>query len=161
MKLAIGADERTQLTDFIVFYVRQKGHTIKLFGPLGDDNMNWSDVAQKVAEDIASNKSDEGILLCWTGTGVSLAANKVPGTRAALCGDAETSRGARLWNKENKLCLSIRNTTEAMAEEILDMWFGTKYIANPEDDYCLEQVRSIEEKYLISKTNNGLPVHST
>ena len=152
MKLAIGADQRTQLTDFVVHYVRQKGHPTRLFGILGGDSMNWSDVAQKVAEDIISNESEEGILLCWTGTGVSLAANKVPGVRAALCGDAETSRGARLWNKANVLCLSIRNTTEAMAEEILDVWFATKYIANSEDDFCLEQLLSIEDKYLTVKT---------
>jgi len=86
--------------------------------------------------------------LCWTGTGVSLAANKVPGIRASLCVDAETTRGARLWNNANVLCLSIRSTSEVVAKEILDMWFETKYKPNAEDDLCLEQVKNIEKKYL-------------
>jgi len=153
LNLAIGADERTSLTDFIVLYLRQKGHNTKLFGPLGGGSMNWSDVAQRVAEDVVNNESDEGVLLCWTGTGVSIAANKVPGIRAALCGDTETSRGARLWNNANVLCLSIRNMTEASVEEILDVWFDTKYVSNPEDDFCLERVRNIEDKYLSTNKN--------
>jgi len=72
----------------------------------------------------------------------------VPGVRAALCGDAETARGARLWNKANVLCMSIRNTSEAVAKEILDMWFDTNYIPNIEDDLCLKQLQNIENKYL-------------
>ena len=148
MKLAIGSDEQTQLTDFIVRTVNQKGYTTNLFGKLCGDEEEWSLVAQKVAEEVVCGDSYEGILLCWTGTGVSLAANKVPGVRAALCGDAETARGARLWNKANVLCLSIRNTSQAVAKEILDMWFDTNYIPNIEDDLCLKQLQSIENKYL-------------
>jgi len=87
-------------------------------------------------------------LLCWTGTGVCLAANKVPGVRAALCDDAETARGARLWNNANVLCLSIRRAAEVVAREILDTWFETKYQPNEEDDGCLAQITAIEEKHL-------------
>ena len=148
MKLAIGSDERTQLTDFIVRTVNQKGYAANLFGQLAGDKEDWSLAAQKVAEEVVRGDADEGILLCWTGTGVSLAANKVPGVRAALCGDADTARGARLWNKANVLCLSIRNTSEVVAKEILDMWFDTNYIPNVEDDLCLEQLQNIENKYL-------------
>ena len=104
-------------------------------------------MARGVAEAVASGAADEGILFCWTGTGVSLAANKVPGIRAALCDDAETARGARLWNKANVLCLSIRRTSEVEAKEILDAWFGTAYEPNEVDDRCLRQIETLEAVY--------------
>ena len=97
-----------------------------------------------MAEAVASGAADEGILFCWTGTGVSIAANKVPGIRAALCDDAETARGARLWNDANVLCLSLRRTGEIMAKEILDMWFDTSFIPNDTDNTCLDQLRNYE-----------------
>ena len=84
---------------------------------------------------------------CWTGTGISLAANKVPGIRAALCTDAETARGARLWNEANALCMSLRLTSEVVAKEILETWFETKYQPNEVDDTCIAQVKEIEGKY--------------
>ena len=77
-----------------------------------------------------------------------MAANKVPGVRAALCEDAETARGARLWNQANVLCLSMRRTAEVVAKEIVESWFGTEYQANREDDSCLAQLGDIEERYL-------------
>ncbi|MGA9190091.1 MAG: RpiB/LacA/LacB family sugar-phosphate isomerase, partial [Anaerolineales bacterium] len=89
----------------------------------------------------------EGILFCWTGTGVSLAANKVPGIRAALCADAETARGARLWNNANILCLSLRLTSLPVAKEILDSWFETTYQPNPDDDACLAAVNALDLAY--------------
>ena len=128
--------------------VKQHGHGVELFGPLADTQKYWPAVAQQVAEKVATGEADEGILLCWTGTGVCLAANKVPGVRAALCDDAETARGARLWNNANVLCLSIRRAAEVVAREILDTWFDTKYQPNEEDDGCLAQITAIEEKHL-------------
>ncbi|HFE66124.1 MAG TPA: RpiB/LacA/LacB family sugar-phosphate isomerase [Chloroflexi bacterium] len=147
MKIAIGSDERAHLTDTIVELAQQRGHEVILFGPLADEPAHWPDVARQVAEAVVSGQADEGILCCWTGTGVSLAANKVPGIRAALCDDAETARGARLWNKANVLCLSLRRTSEVIAGEILESWFGTTYRPNEEDDTCLAQVAALEEKY--------------
>jgi ribose 5-phosphate isomerase B len=147
MKLAIGSDERSHLTDVVVADVQKRGHQVTLFGPLADQKEFWPQVARQVAEAVASGQVDEGILFCWTGTGVSLAANKVPGIRAALCDDAETARGARLWNKANVLCLSIRRTSEVMAIEILERWFDTTYQPNEEDDACLVQVTAIEAAY--------------
>jgi len=97
---------------------------------------------------VVAGEADEGILLCWTGTGVCLAANKLPGIRAALCADAEAARGARIWNNANVLCLSIRLTAEVVAREILDSWFGTQYQPNDEDNLCLAQLGEIEKKYL-------------
>ena len=147
MKLAIGSDERTHLTDVIVTEVKKRGHQVALFGPLADQKELWPQVARQVAEAVTSGQVDEGILFCWTGTGVSLAANKVPGIRAALCDDAETARGARLWNNANVLCLSLRRTSEVEAMEILERWFGTTYQPNAEDDACLFQVKAIEAAY--------------
>jgi ribose 5-phosphate isomerase B len=147
MKLAIGSDERTHLTDAVVAEVQKRGHEVTLFGPLADQEGYWPQVAQQVAETVASGQADEGILFCWTGTGVSLAANKVPGIRAALCDDAETARGARLWNNANVLCLSIRRTSEVEAMEILERWYDTAYQSNEVDDACLLQVTAIEAAY--------------
>ena len=147
MKLAIGSDERSHLTDIVVADVQKRGHDVLLFGPLADEKEYWPQVARQVAEAVASGQVDEGILFCWTGTGVSMAANKVPGIRAALCDDAETARGARLWNKANVLCLSIRRTSEVEVIEILECWFSTTYQPNEEDDTCLAQVAAIETAY--------------
>jgi ribose 5-phosphate isomerase B len=147
MKLAVGSDEQTHLTDMVVEELAKRGHELLLVGPLADEKAAWPVVARAVAEAVVQGAADEGILFCWTGTGVSLAANKVPGIRAALCDDAETARGARLWNNANVLCLSLRRTPEVMAKEILDAWFNTAYQPNPEDDIALEQVAIIEALY--------------
>ncbi len=147
MKLIVGSDEKTHLTDVVVRNLQERGHQLQLVGPLQGKKELWPAVARQVAEAVASGQADEGILFCWTGTGVSLAANKVPGIRAALCDDPETARGARLWNKANVLCLSLRRTSEVMAGEILDKWFDTSYQPNDEDDKCLAQVRAIEAHY--------------
>lgn len=147
MKLAIGSDERTHLTDTVIEEVKKRGHQVELFGPLADQPAYWPAVAQQVAEQVATGAADEAILFCWTGTGISLAANKVPGIRAALCDDAETARGARLWNNANVLCMSLRRTPEIIAKEILDKWFDTTYQPNETDDTCLQQLAELEAKY--------------
>jgi ribose 5-phosphate isomerase B len=147
MKIAIGSDERTHLTDALITDLEARGHILHRFGPLADEAEYWPVVARQVAEAVASGAADEGILCCWTGTGVSLAANKVPGIRAALCDDAETARGARLWNDANVLCLSLRRTSEIIAKEILDAWFAHSYQPNETDDTCLAQVAALEAAY--------------
>jgi len=144
MKIAIGSDEKTHLTDSVVQEIKNRGHDVSLFGPLIENEQYWPRVAQQVAESVTGGSADEGILFCWTGTGVSLAANKVPGARAALCGDAKTAEGARLWNDANILCLSLRATSEELAREIIETWFETKYLPNEVDDLCLSQVKEIE-----------------
>ena len=149
MKISLGADERLQVVDAILEELAMGGHTFSYTGPQSGEAQPepahlWPAVARRVAEEVASGRSDEGILLCWTGTGVSMAANKVKGVRAALCFDAETARGARLWNNANVLCLSMRLTTPAVAKEILAAWFGTKYQPNPGDDACLAMIQAME-----------------
>jgi len=147
MKIAIGSDEKTHLTDVVIERVKEMGHQVDLYGPLVGTERYWPAVAQEVAELVVSGGADEAILFCWTGTGISLAANKVPGVRAALCADPETARGARLWNKANILCMSLRATSETVAKEILEAWFATEYQPNDVDDTCLAQVTAIENKY--------------
>jgi ribose 5-phosphate isomerase B len=145
MKLSVGSDERSHIVDFTLEYLADNGHSHTYYGPEDEDSVPWPEVARRVAEDVIADRSDEGILFCWTGTGVSLAANKVRGIRAALCADAETARGARLWNNANVLCLSNRLISTAVAKEILEQWFETAYKPNPEDDACLAMIKSLEE----------------
>src|SRR6202163_283175 len=143
MKIAIGSDERTHLTDTVIEDLQQRGHELLLFGPLAenDPDVDWPLTSSKVARAVATQQADEGIVFCWTGTGASIAANKVPGIRAALCADAETARGARVWNHANVLALSLRSTTDTIAKEILDAWFSTPY---SEDAWNLQQIERIK-----------------
>ena len=125
MKIVLTADEKTNLTDALANGLSLRGHEVELVGPPAGEPMGWADVAREVGERVALGDADQGVLCCWTGTGVSIAANKVPGVRAALCADAETARGARLWNDANVLCLSLRATSETVGREILDAWLSS------------------------------------
>ncbi len=144
MRIAFGADERPAVVDHIQAWLQERGHDLTWYGPAAGDTQPWPQVARQVAEDVAAGRADQGVLCCWTGTGVSMAANKVAGVRAALCADAETARGARLWNGANVLCLSLRTTTPALASEILKTWFETQYQPNPTDDACLAQIEELD-----------------
>jgi ribose 5-phosphate isomerase B len=125
VKIAVGSDERTHVTDAVVEHLRRVGVEVELHGPLDDKPLDWVEVGREVGERVASGACQHGVLFCWTGTGVSIAANKVPGIRAALCGDAETAKGARRWNDANVLAMSLRSTPEAVAKEIVDAWLET------------------------------------
>lgn len=144
MRLAVGSDERTHLTDVVVEELRRRGHEVTLFGPLAGRELQWVDVARAVGAEVAAGRADQGVLFCWTGTGVSMAANKVPGVRAALVHDAETARGARMWNDANVLCLSLRATPEAVVREILDAWFS----AGPDESERenIEKVKAMDRR---------------
>jgi ribose 5-phosphate isomerase B len=120
--MAVGSDERTHVTDAVVDHLRAVGIDVELHGPLDGKPLDWVDVGREVGEQVASGACQQGVLFCWTGTGVSIAANKVTGVRAALCGDAETAKGARRWNDANVLAMSLRSTPEAVAKEIVDAW---------------------------------------
>jgi ribose 5-phosphate isomerase B len=123
--MAVGSDERTHVTDAVVDHLRGVGIDVELHGPLADQPLDWVDVGREVGERVASGACQQGVLFCWTGTGVSIAANKIPGVRAALCADAQTAKGARRWNDANVLAMSLRTTPEAVAKEILDAWLET------------------------------------
>lgn len=145
MKIAVGSDERTHLTDFVIKELQDRGVHVELHGPLNKEDIEWTDVAEKVAERVKKGSCDQGILFCWTGTGVCIAANKVPGIRAALCADAKTAEGARKWNDANVLALSLRATSQIVAKEILEAWFS----ASPEEEekVNIDKVQEIEKKY--------------
>jgi ribose 5-phosphate isomerase B len=119
--VALGTDEHTTLTDAVADHLNQAGHTVEVLA----DPAPWPEVGRVVGEAVAAGRADRGVVCCWTGTGVSIAANKVPGVRAALCVDAETARGARRWNDANIVALSLRLTSEQVAEEILDAFLST------------------------------------
>jgi ribose 5-phosphate isomerase B len=125
MRIAISADERTGVADAVVGEVRRRGHEPLLHGALADrERDDWAWASEAAARDVADGRADQAIVCCWTGTGASIAANKVGGVRAALCGDAATADGARRWNDANVLALSLRATSAAVLEEILDAWFA-------------------------------------
>lgn len=140
MKIAIGSDEKNYLTDHVVELLKKRDIDLVLCGPLADKKTEWTDVAEEVATRVAGKECEQGILFCCTGTGVSMAANKVPGIRAALCADAQTASGARKWNDANVLAISLRATSPSVAEEIIDAWFSSSV----EDDE-LENIRKVSE----------------
>ena len=144
MKIAIGSDEKTHTTDAVVEELKKRGMEVELHGPLKGESSQWADVAVEVAECVAEGKCDQAVLFCWTGTGVSMAANKVPGIRAALCTDAETARGARQWNHANVLVMSLRLASDVVAKEILDAWLSTPYSDDEEDVYNVNRVKEAE-----------------
>lgn len=121
MRLAFGTDDVTAVTDAIKTALIERGHEVLVVGE-GDV---WTDVGRRVGESVADGLADRGVVCCWTGTGVSMAANKVPGARAALCTDAETARGARRWNDANVLALGLRLTSSEVAVEMLDAFLAT------------------------------------
>lgn len=125
MRIVVGSDESTALTDSVTRALGERGHDLALVGPLAGDEIEWADVGRLVGEAVAAGAAESGVVFCWTGTGVSMAANKVRGVRAALCADAETAKGARRWNDANVLVMSLRNTSEVVANEMLDAWFAT------------------------------------
>lgn len=123
MRIAIAADERTGVAEAVVEELRRRGHEPLLHGALTEEERDdWAWASEAAARDVAEGRADQAVVCCWTGTGASIAANKVPGVRAALCADAETARGARRWNDANALALSLRTTSEALLGEILDAW---------------------------------------
>ncbi|MGQ9481293.1 RpiB/LacA/LacB family sugar-phosphate isomerase [Chloroflexus sp.] len=143
MRIAVGSDERTYMTDVLITELKQRGHDVILFGPLAGTSELWPDVGRAVGEAVAAGQADQGIVCCYTGTGVSIAANKVPGIRAALCHDAQTAAGARKWNDANVLALSLRTTTPELMREILDAWFATE--CPPEEQITIDRLRAFDK----------------
>jgi ribose 5-phosphate isomerase B len=133
MRVAVAADEDTGVAGTLVAQLRDRGHEPLLHGALAaGERDDWAWASEAAARDVADGRAEQAVVCCWTGTGASIAANKVPGIRAALCGDAETAAGARKWNDANVLALSLRTTSEAVLAEILDAWFSAE--PSPGDD---------------------------
>ena len=146
MRIAVAADEDTGVAGAVVEQLRARGHEPLLHGALNPgERDDWAWASEAAARDVADGRAEQGIVCCWTGTGASIAANKVAGIRAALCGDAETARGARKWNDANVLALSLRTTSPALLDEILDAWFDAEPSADDDDRANVEHLAEIEE----------------
>jgi ribose 5-phosphate isomerase B len=151
MRIALGSDEATELTAALEKDLRERGHEVALFGVLGPEKDDaWPNAGRAVGEAVAKGECDYGIVCCWTGTGVSIAANKVPGVRAALCGDAETAAGARTWNDANVLALSLRSTAIPVAKAMLEAWFSAAPTTDPKYAAMIEQIQAGDSR--VSKT---------
>jgi ribose 5-phosphate isomerase B len=144
MRIAVAADEDTGVATAVVEQLRARGHEPLLHGALSpDERDDWAWASEAAARDVADGRADQGVVCCWTGTGASIAANKVPGIRAALCADAETASGARKWNDANVLALSLRTTSEAVLAEILDAWFAGDPSPDADDRANVEHLGEI------------------
>jgi ribose 5-phosphate isomerase B len=145
MRIAVAADELTGVADALVEALRERGHEPVPHGALNpEERDDWAWASEAAARDVAEGRADQAIVCCWTGTGASIAANKVEGIRAALCTDAATAEGARRWNDANALALSLRATSEAELGEILDAWFAAEASGDADDRANVEHLGRIE-----------------
>ena len=141
MRCAIGADDTGPLTEALLADLERRGIAAERFGALrAADDTEWASIGRAVGEAVAARRADVGIVCCWTGTGISIAANKVRGVRAALCGDATTAEGARRWNDANVLALSLRATSPAVGLEILAAFLGSEASAGSADRRSIEAI---------------------
>jgi ribose 5-phosphate isomerase B len=146
MRVAVSADELTGVAQALPDELRRRGHDPILHGAYVEhERPDWAWASENAARDVADGRADQAIVACWTGTGASIAANKVAGVRAALCADAATAEGARRWNDANVLALSLRLTSQASLEEILDAWFAGESSADRSDVENVAHLAEIEE----------------
>jgi ribose 5-phosphate isomerase B len=134
VRIAVAADELTGVAAALPEDLRRRGHEPILHGAYADgERPDWAWASEAAARDVAEGRAEQAVVACWTGTGASIAANKVPGVRAALCADAQTADGARRWNDANVLAVSLRLTSRAALEEILDAWFAGRPSSEQDD----------------------------
>jgi ribose 5-phosphate isomerase B len=144
MRISVSADERVGVASLLVTELAARGHEVIPHGALAPaERDDWAWASEAAARDVVSGEADQAVVACWTGTGASIAANKVPGIRAALCADAETARGARRWNDANVLALSLRLTSAPLLTEILDGWFAGTPSEDPDDAANISHVDEI------------------
>ena len=143
MRVSIATDELTGVADALMEELTRRGHEIVPHGAFEQtERDDWAWASEAAARDVAEGRADQAIVCCWTGTGASIAANKVTGVRAALCADAETARGARRWNDANALALSLRTTSPAVLGEILNAWFDGEPSGEHDD---VANIRHVDE----------------
>jgi ribose 5-phosphate isomerase B len=144
MRIAVAADERVGVAEAVISELRKRGHDVVAHGALTDaERDDWAWASEAAARDVADGRAEQAVVCCWTGTGASIAANKVEGIRAALCVDAPTAAGARKWNDANVLALSLRTTSEVELGEILDAWFAGAPSDEPDDVANVEHLADI------------------
>ncbi len=136
----MGADDEGAVADAVVTELGARGHDVTVL-----DRDQWPEVARKVAETVASGEADQGILFCWTGTGTSMAANKVPGVRAALAWEPWIAEGARRWNDANVLVMSLKRTEPEAAREILAAWLAVEQ-PDPDEAKNIARLRELDRR---------------
>jgi ribose 5-phosphate isomerase B len=147
MKIAVAADERAGVAEAVIEELRKRGHEPVPHGALAEaERDDWAWASEAAARDVAEGRAKQAVVCCWTGTGASIAANKVDGVRAALCLDAQTANGARRWNDANVLAVSLRATSEAQLAEILDAWFGAEPSSDAGDVANVKHLTEIESE---------------
>jgi ribose 5-phosphate isomerase B len=147
VRISIAADELTGIARLLESELERRGHETLAHGALRDSERDdWAWASEAAARDVADGRAEQAIVCCWTGTGASIAANKVPGVRAALCLDAATAAGARRWNDANALALSLRATSEGELSEILDAWFAQEPSAEDDDRANIAHLHEIERR---------------
>jgi ribose 5-phosphate isomerase B len=145
MRIAVAADELTGVAEQIPDELRRRGHEPILHGAYAPtERPDWAWASERAAREVSEGGAEQAVVACWTGTGASIAANKVVGIRAALCGDAQTAQGARRWNDANVLALSLRLTSPAELQEILDAWFAAGPSEDRGDTVNIEHLAEIE-----------------
>jgi ribose 5-phosphate isomerase B len=145
MRIAVSSDMDEPVARQLLDELRRRGHSVLPYGALrADDRADWAWSASAAARAVADGEADQAVVCCWTGTGASIAANKVAGVRAALCGDAYTAEGARKWNDANALALSLRTVSGPVLGEILDAWFAGLPSTDPQDSGNVAQLSAVE-----------------
>ena len=140
MRIVVGADDEGEVADAVVEDLRSRGNEVTVL-----DRDQWPEVARKVGEAVASGDADQGIVFCWTGTGTAMAANKVPGVRAALAWDSWIAEGARRWNDANVLVMSLKRTAPETARGILDAWFAVEE-PDPDEAENIARLAELERR---------------
>ena len=147
VKVSVASDMDTPVARALLDELRRRGHEPVAHGALAEgERSDWAWACERAARDVADGQADQGIVCCWTGTGASIAANKVPGVRAALCADAETARGARAWNDANVIAIRLRSTSHPVLEEILDEWFAAGPSDDPGDRANIDHVAELDSE---------------
>jgi ribose 5-phosphate isomerase B len=147
MRISVAADEDTGVARDVVEELRRRGHQVVTHGALeAAERDDWAWASEAAARDVAAGRADQAVVCCWTGTGASIAANKVPGVRAALCVDVYTAEGARKWNDANVLALSLRLTSRAELSEILDAWLAAVPSPDAADQANIAHVGEIQSR---------------
>ena len=156
MRIAVSSDTDEPVAHLLADELRRRGHIVAAFGALSPgDRDDWAWSAGAAARAVADGEAEQAVVCCWTGTGASIAANKVPGVRAALCADAYTAQGARRWNDANALALSLRTLSSAVLGEILDAWFAGRPSIDADDLANVAHLRALEGVRAARKPEQG------
>lgn len=147
MRIAVGADHAGfPLKDGVIKFLKADGHTVTDLGTNNADPVDYPDYARIVGEAVIEGRADTGILLCGSGVGASMAANKIPGVRAALCHDTFSARQSREDDDANVLCLGPRVIGPKLAEELVRTFLAAKYSGAERHQRRLDKMAALEKR---------------